>query len=152
MSNKVRRAWLKKAAAYIARREGFLIGAMYYESNGFPEEQILADADSLLADSKDGLKEEEGEKCQKCGEHYLTVYRVPDEVWKVITPKPYAPGAGLLCPLCAESLSRAAGITLYWEASPGEFPCQIERNKRITAERRAWYERKRREAAERRNA
>ena len=68
------------------------------------------------------------ETCQSCGRQYHTVYRVPDEVWAVISPKPVEGngGGGLLCPACCEMRARAAGITLFWEAAVNEFPTLLK--------------------------
>ena len=60
------------------------------------------------------------ELCQICGMSYEIVYRVPDKVWAKIRPKRYS--GGLLCLRCADFEARKKGITLYWEASIGEFP------------------------------
>ena len=70
----------------------------------------MTDADS---------KKLEGEKCDKCGKRYLTVYRVPDSVWQNVHP--HSP-AGLLCPECCDEVVRDTGNTLYWEAELGQFP------------------------------
>ena len=59
----------------------------------------------------------EGERCQCCGERYLTVYRLPDELWARITPRPESPGGGLLCPACADERARELGVLLVWSAS-----------------------------------
>ena len=60
------------------------------------------------------------EHCQVCGKGYLTIYSVPDEVWKKITPK--SGEAGVLCIECADRISRELGIDLYWSAGIGEYP------------------------------
>jgi len=59
------------------------------------------------------------EHCQVCGKGYLTIYQVPDEIWKRITPKEGE--AGLLCPECADTRARVLGIELYWSANDGSF-------------------------------
>ena len=64
-------------------------------------------------------KKLEGEKCDKCGKRYLTVYRVPDSVWENVHP--HSP-AGLLCPECCDEVVRGLGSILYWEAELGRFP------------------------------
>lgn len=66
-----------------------------------------------------------GEKCQRCGKRYLTVYHVPDDVWAKIRPNKHDPDGdlygGLLCPSCADALARNIGIILYWEPSVGDW-------------------------------
>jgi len=59
------------------------------------------------------------EKCQRCGKLYLTVYRLPNEIWKQISPK--GDLSGLLCIECADKIAREKGLNLYWEAKQGEF-------------------------------
>ena len=54
------------------------------------------------------------EHCQICGKGYLTIYHVPDEIWRKITPKKNE--AGLLCIECADHRARELGIELYWYA------------------------------------
>lgn len=61
--------------------------------------------------------DDEGEHCQDCGKTYGDfVYRIPDDVWEIISPKPDKPGAGLLCPMCTARRATDAGIYLEWEA------------------------------------
>jgi hypothetical protein len=64
------------------------------------------------------------ETCQDCGSPYEEVYRVPDEVWRQISPKASEGDGlgGLLCLHCAEVRAWQKGITLYWEAAIGNFP------------------------------
>jgi len=62
---------------------------------------------------------EEGEHCQNCGKSYLTIYRVPDKIWKKITPKKEE--GGLLCIECADKGARKLGINLYWDACVGKW-------------------------------
>ena len=65
----------------------------------------------------------EGEHCQVCGATYDNfVYRLPDEIWQLITPSSGVSGSGLLCPNCAIARSEEHGIHLYWSAKDGEFP------------------------------
>ena len=54
------------------------------------------------------------EHCQVCGKEYETVYSIPDEVWRKITPKDGE--AGLLCIECADQRARRMGRELYWIA------------------------------------
>lgn len=58
------------------------------------------------------------EICQCCGHEYLTVYRIPDEIWLKIMGKP----GGLLCPICCDVLARETKVSLYWEATVEQFP------------------------------
>lgn len=62
----------------------------------------------------------EGELCQLCGERYLTVYRVPPQIWEAV----FGAGreGGLACPRCIDEETRELGIVLYWEAHPGVYP------------------------------
>ena len=60
------------------------------------------------------------EKCDICGKHYETVYRVPDEVWEKISHKEN--GAGMLCIEHADYFARELGIELFFSAGIGEFP------------------------------
>jgi len=62
----------------------------------------------------------ENEQCQDCGSPYKAVYRVPDDVWRLISPTD--DGSGLLCIDCADFQARRAGIVLFWEAAVGEYP------------------------------
>lgn len=64
----------------------------------------------------------DSEVCQKCGASYLTVYRVSDDVWHVITGR--INGGGLLCPCCCDELAREHGFCLYWEAGLHKFPTE----------------------------
>ena len=66
---------------------------------------------------------EDGDICDGCDNAYKSVFRVPDEVWSQIAPKPDSLGehiehqyGGLLCLNCADNAARKAGITLVWEA------------------------------------
>ena len=76
---------------------------------------LLGEIDKLRGDNLDG------EQCQDCGVHYMTVYHVPANVWSVIRPNKDDPDesiyGGLLCPSCADRRAREAGIALYFEAS-----------------------------------
>lgn len=82
------------------------------------EHTAFADEQAQQADR------ENGEKCDDCGQRYLTVYRVPDWMWRIVSAK--APG-GLLCPECCDRRLRAAGHSPYWEAAEAEFPTTAER-------------------------
>lgn len=63
------------------------------------------------------------EQCHRCQKHYETVYRVPNEVWKLIYPGeslgdyPEYPMGGLLCVDCAWVLSKEAGVILYFDGN-----------------------------------
>jgi len=57
------------------------------------------------------------EACQDCGNQYETVYWVNDSLWRLISPKPESPGAGLLCIPCADRRARAEGIHLQWSVT-----------------------------------
>ena len=66
---------------------------------------------------------EDGDICDGCDNAYKSVFRVPDEVWSQIAPKPDSLGehiehqyGGLLCLNCADYAARKSGITLVWEA------------------------------------
>jgi len=59
------------------------------------------------------------EHCQICGKKYSTVYELPDEIWKKITPK--SGESGLLCMECAEKRAEKLGIDLFWRAKEGEY-------------------------------
>lgn len=63
-----------------------------------------------------------GEQCQRCGNFYRTVYRIPDDVWRKITD------LNRLCPRCCDWLARHAGISLYWEANPDRYPSEATRD------------------------
>lgn len=54
----------------------------------------------------------DGEWCQACGRPYTTIYRVPDYVWSLISPRI---GGGLLCVDCSWQRAYKEGITLYFE-------------------------------------
>jgi len=63
----------------------------------------------------------EGEKCDRCGKGYSTVYQVSDQVWQnlhMMSP------AGFLCPECCDKVATNLGSVLYWEAEPGQFPTE----------------------------
>jgi hypothetical protein len=62
-----------------------------------------------------------GEKCQSCGVLYREVYKLPDDIWAAISPKPDVPGAGLLCFPCADDRARRRGIELFWIGSIGDY-------------------------------
>lgn len=64
------------------------------------------------------------EVCQACHQPYDTVYRVPDVVWKKISPKTIDGhgGGGLLCPPCADARASKAGYFLFWSAEVGRYP------------------------------
>ena len=66
---------------------------------------------------------EDGDICDGCDNAYKSVFRVPDEVWSQIAPKPDSLGehiehqyGGLLCLNCADNAARKSGITLVWDA------------------------------------
>lgn len=76
--------------------------------------------------ARDWPQEEEpydGEHCQNCGRSYATVYHLPDDVWKRISPK--GNEGGLLCPPCAAAAAYDAGINLWWEAAENEYPTAV---------------------------
>ena len=60
-----------------------------------------------------------GEKCQKCGSRYLTVYYVSDDLWQRVTG--IKDGSGLYCPNCFDKMAREKHIELYWTAKQGDF-------------------------------
>jgi len=63
----------------------------------------------------------DGEKCDRCGKGYSTVYQVSDQVWQnlhMMSP------AGFLCPACCDKVAKDLGSVLYWEAEPGQFPTE----------------------------
>lgn len=62
-----------------------------------------------------------GEFCGCCGQRYDTVYEVPDFIWKKIASR----RGQLLCPRCADSRARDAGIHLYWGAFPDIYPMEM---------------------------
>lgn len=66
---------------------------------------------------------EDGDICDGCATAYRSVFRVPNEVWSQIAPKPDSLAeyiehqyGGLLCLNCADNAALKAGITLVWEA------------------------------------
>ena len=64
----------------------------------------------------------EGERCSACGRPYLTIYRVPDDIWAKVTGR--TDGGGTWCPTCFEFVATEKGYSLYWEARHGEFPLE----------------------------
>ena len=58
------------------------------------------------------------EQCQRCGRSYVAIYWLPDDVWATLRSMT---GANLLCPLCADSVARQAGIGLFWSAGVGAY-------------------------------
>lgn len=87
-------------------------------TNGWTEEieRLRTENAALRAKIEDT---EGGEKCQSCQRLYPDVYHIPDEIWKEISPKPHAVGAGLLCPKCA--LERLCEKHAALRESLGEF-------------------------------
>lgn len=87
-------------------------------TNGWTEEieRLRTENAALRAKIED---KEGGEKCQSCQRLYPDVYHIPDEIWKEISPKPHAVGAGLLCPKCA--LERLCEKHAALRESLGEF-------------------------------
>lgn len=59
------------------------------------------------------------ERCLRCRQLYLTVWRAPDRLWKRLVGKG---GAGLLCPSCFDALARSKSIELHWACADGAFP------------------------------
>lgn len=39
-------------------------------------------------------------RCQGCWQHYTVDLLIPDDLWKLITPRPDSDGGGLLCGPC----------------------------------------------------
>ena len=64
----------------------------------------------------------ESERCNACGRPYLTIYRVPDDIWAKVTGR--TDGGGTWCPTCFEFVATEKGYSLYWEARHGEFPLE----------------------------
>lgn len=60
---------------------------------------------------------EEGERCDRCGKRYPTVYSIPDDIWERVKPFGAPVGAGLLCPECVDWQARRLGIFLEWKAN-----------------------------------
>ena len=80
----------------------------------------------------------DGEKCDRCGKGYSTVYQVSDQVWQNLH---MASPAGFLCPVCCDEVAIDLNTILYWEAEPGQFPtekakAEIERLR----ERQRWFD------------
>lgn len=67
---------------------------------------------------------EEGERCNACGRLYLTVYRVPDDLWAKVTGR--TDGGGTWCPTCFGFIASEKGYSLYWEATDADFPTALE--------------------------
>jgi hypothetical protein len=78
------------------------------------EAEVEAELATLRAmlDDPDG-----GERCQRCGRLYRTVYHAPDLLWKRVTGKT---GNGLYCPHCFDSMAREQGIELFWGVNEDE--------------------------------
>jgi len=75
----------------------------------------------------------EGERCNACGRRYLTVYRVPDDLWAKVTGR--TDGGGTWCPACFEFIAKEKRYSLYWEARHGEFPLEAVKAREEAAER-----------------
>lgn len=78
------------------------------------------------------------EQCQRCKNQYETIYRVPNDVWANIAPNPEELGpyeehqfGGLLCMGCADATARERGVTLYWEATEGDWMGQVNGDWRV---------------------
>ena len=68
-----------------------------------------------------------GDKCDDCGHIYKLIYRVPNNIWAKIAPKPKTLGeytehyfGGILCPECAARKALDIGITLHFVAEEWE--------------------------------
>lgn len=82
------------------------------------------------------VEETIGEVCDSCGRSYEITYRVPDDIWLKIAPKPEAMGdhpehalGGLLCPDCAASRAKGLGVNLRFNADtdwPDTSPVCVE--------------------------
>jgi len=57
-----------------------------------------------------------GELCEECELRYLTVWRVPNDIWEFVSG--HIDGSGLLCPSCFETKARGLDLILCWECSP----------------------------------
>jgi hypothetical protein len=52
--------------------------------------------------------------CQSCGNKFSVDILVPNELWKLITPKPESLEAGLLCPKCiGERIEKVSDYDAY---------------------------------------
>jgi len=59
------------------------------------------------------------EHCQICKKGFLTVYDIPDKIWKKISPEKSESGA--LCIECADKRARKLGIDLFWVSKENEY-------------------------------
>ena len=79
------------------------------------------------------------QQCTNCGRRYLTVYSVPDEVWRRIQPG-FVPDNGLLlCPTCADRIAREHGVPLEWHAVPAGRPDKLQQMNSWTAEQGIYF-------------
>ena len=79
--------------------------------------------------------------CVRCGEDFLEIFRVPDDVWDRVSG--HTDGSGILCWECCEGVARDHGIRLHWSAhtegwpdgsypmTPTREPTQEKREKRV---------------------
>ena len=63
---------------------------------------------------------EAGEKCQRCGKRYLTVWQVSDDLWEWVTG--ITNGSGLYCMNCFDEMARQKKINLYCACHSMPFP------------------------------
>jgi hypothetical protein len=83
-----------------------------------------------------------GDQCDCCGRNYRTVYRVPNDLWAQIAPRPDTlgphpehQGGGLLCSECATDAATRYGVNLTFEASEGwSAPVSVEEAARDVVE------------------
>lgn len=70
-----------------------------------------------------------GDRCQVCGNLYLTVWYADDEVWTKVTGIAEEE-SGLWCPHCFSREARAKGITVRWSCAE-EWPSAIQKDNEL---------------------
>ncbi len=124
-----------------------LVGG-YEGPRRFQWESFVAEANIILeATPKPDSPTGYGEACDSCGRSYEITYRVPDDIWLKIAPRPEAIGdhpehalGGLLCPDCASSRAKALGVTLRFNADTDwpDSPVCVEVMPLIWSEVKEW--------------
>ncbi|WP_199252628.1 hypothetical protein [Chachezhania sediminis] len=93
----------------------------------------------------------DGDTCDTCGRVFRTAYRVPNDLWRQIAPKPETLGdhpehllGGTLCPDCATVAADRIGQKLHFDAddhgwggapvSPGVAAIAAERRRQVEVE------------------
>jgi len=79
------------------------------EAKAYKDLQIAALQAEFIAM---GNEEHDGERCQRCGRAYDTVWNAMGNTWETVIGS----GAGLYCPMCFDLMCREKGIWLHWHA------------------------------------